>query len=51
MPLNDGTLQLIVADLAVDIVDIFHMGRFDASKTRPILVKLRVGCDRRLITN
>jgi hypothetical protein len=38
-----------VTDRAVDIVDSYRLGRFDAGKTRPILVKLRVIWDKRLI--
>ena len=38
-----------VADHAVDTVDMYRLGRYHSSKTRPILVKLRTIWDRRLI--
>ena len=34
----------------VDIADAFRVGRFDAYKSRPIIVKLRSTWDKRLIT-
>ena len=33
----------------VDSTDMFRLGRFDANKTRPIIVKLRTAWDRRII--
>ena len=38
-----------VTDHAVDVIDMFRLGRYDANKTRPVLVKLRVAWDKRLI--
>jgi hypothetical protein len=38
-----------VSDHDVDIVDAFRLGRFNPDKTRPVLVKLRVAWDKRLI--
>ena len=46
----DDALKFIV-DKEVDIVDVFRLGRFDASKVRPILIKLRTVWDRRLVLN
>ena len=33
----------------VDVADMFRIGRFTASKTRPVIVKLRTVWDRRII--
>jgi hypothetical protein len=33
----------------VDVIDMFRLGRYNADRTRPVLVKLRVMWDRRLI--
>ena len=38
-----------VTDHAFDVIDMFRLGRYDANKTRPVLVKLRVAWDKRLI--
>ena len=38
-----------VTDHPVDILDVFRLGKYNSSKIRPILVKLRVAWDRRLI--
>ena len=38
-----------VSGQPVDVVDMYRIGRFNAIKTRPVLVKLRVVWDRRLI--
>jgi len=35
----------------VDVVDVYIIGRFDASKTKPIIVKLRSVWDRRIIVS
>lgn len=44
----DDALEFIV-DHPVDIMDVFRLGKFNQSKVRPVLVKLRVAWDRRLI--
>ena len=44
---NDALM--FVCGHSVDIVDAFRLGRFNAAKTRPILVKLRTLWDKRLI--
>lgn len=44
---NDALM--FVCGHLVDIVDAFRLGRFNAAKTRPILVKLRTLWDKRLI--
>lgn len=44
----DDALEF-TADHPVDIMDVFRLGKYDQSKVRPILVKLRVAWDRRLI--
>ena len=44
----DDALKFIT-DRPVDVLDMLRLGRFNANKTRPILVKLRVVWDRRLI--
>lgn len=38
-----------VTDHPVEILDVFRLGRYNSNKIRPILVKLRVAWDRRLI--
>ena len=40
-----------VADHAVDTVDMYRLGRYTGSKTRPVLVKLRTVWDKRLLLN
>ena len=40
---------IFVVDRPVDVIDMFRLGRYDAGKTRPILVKLRVVWDTRLL--
>lgn len=40
-----------VADHAVDTVDMYRLGRYDNSKIRPVLVKLRTTWDKRLLLN
>jgi hypothetical protein len=44
----DDILQF-VSGQPVDVVDMYRLGRFNTNKTRPVLVKLRVVWDRRLI--
>jgi hypothetical protein len=44
----DNVLHYIV-DHSVDVVDTFRLGRYASGKTRPVLVKLRSGWDKRLI--
>lgn len=44
----DNILQF-VSGQPVDVVDMYRLGRFNTNKTRPVLVKLRVVWDRRLI--
>ena len=46
----DAILQFVV-DKPVDVVDMYRLGRYNATKTRPVLVKLRAVWDRRLILN
>lgn len=38
-----------VADKDIEVVDLFRIGRFNAQKTRPIIVKLRSFWDRRIL--
>lgn len=46
----DAALSFVTGH-AVDVVDAYRIGRFDASKTRPIIVKLRSVWDRRIIVS
>jgi len=46
----DAALSFITGH-AVDVVDAYRIGRFDASKTRPIIVKLRSVWDQRIIVS
>jgi hypothetical protein len=41
----------VAAGRNVEFDDAFRVGKFDPGKTRPILVKLRVAWDRRLVVN
>jgi hypothetical protein len=44
----DRALEFIAGN-PVDVTDMFRLGRFNAGKTRPILVKLRTTWDKRII--
>jgi hypothetical protein len=46
----DAALSFVMGH-TVDVVDAYRIGRFDASKTRPIIVKLRSLWDRRIIVS
>lgn len=46
---NIDDILHFVTDHSVDVIDMFRLGRFNAEKTRPVLVKLRTAWDKRLI--
>jgi hypothetical protein len=46
----DAALSFVMGQ-TVDVVDAYRIGRFDANKARPIIVKLRSVWDRRIIVS